>query len=160
MQSLPNSQTVVRPALTTRSVEPHYMQSLPDSQTVVQATNSLDDQDLLGLYERTRESCYLEELVKRYHGLVVSVVRSSLCDTHDIQDAVQATFLILVKSALKIQQRRSSQSSNNISVQYSQMAGKRICGVLINWMTSDCWSVPAIQSKPRSKQCSPIWRSS
>ncbi|MEZ6075136.1 MAG: sigma factor [Pirellulaceae bacterium] len=39
--------------------------------------------------------------------MVVSVVRGSLCDTHDIQDAVQATFLILVKSALKIQQRQS-----------------------------------------------------
>ncbi|MCC7334541.1 MAG: sigma-70 family RNA polymerase sigma factor [Pirellulaceae bacterium] len=83
------------------------MQSSLGSETVVQATSSLDDQDLLGLYERTRESCYLEELVKRYHGLVVSVVRGSLCDTHDIQDAVQATFLILVKSALKIQQRQS-----------------------------------------------------
>ena len=83
------------------------MQSLPDSPTDVRATSSLDDQDLLGLYERTRESCYLEELVRRYHGLVVSVVRSSLCEPHDIQDAVQATFLILVKSALKIQRRQS-----------------------------------------------------
>ena len=83
------------------------MQSLPDPPTDIRATSSLDDQDLLGLYERTRESCYLEELVQRYHGLVVSVVRSSLSDTHDIQDAVQATFLILVKSALKIQQRQS-----------------------------------------------------
>ena len=66
-----------------------------------------DDQDLLGLYDRSKDNGYLAEIVKRYHPLVVSIVRRNVTSSHDVQDGVQATFLILVKSAAKIRRRTS-----------------------------------------------------
>ncbi len=66
-----------------------------------------DDQDLLGLYDRFHDNGYLAEIVKRYHPLVISIVRRNVNSSHDVQDGVQATFLILVKSAAKILRRTS-----------------------------------------------------
>ncbi len=83
------------------------MPSPLDSKTVVNNLSDLDDAELLGLYVRGGEPEYLAELVERYHGLVASIVRRNSKDEHDIQDGVQATFLILVKSAAKIRRRES-----------------------------------------------------
>ncbi len=88
------------------------MQSLADVQSEIDAAgdcdpSQCDDQDLLGLYERSQDSRYLAEIVSRYHPLVVSVVRRNVNHAHDIQDGVQATFLILVKSIAKIRRRTS-----------------------------------------------------
>lgn len=66
-----------------------------------------DDQDLLSLYDRSKDNGYLTEIVKRYHPLVISIVRRNVISSHDVQDGVQATFLILVKSAAKIRRRTS-----------------------------------------------------
>lgn len=88
------------------------MQSFADPETDVGNTSqshpiNCDDQDLLGLYEKTREGRYLAEIVKRYHPLVASIVRRHVRNVHDVQDAVQATFLILIKSSAKIRRRTS-----------------------------------------------------
>lgn len=57
------------------------------------------DRDLLtGFVERGDEAAF-EALLRRHGPLVLNVCRKRLSDTHDLEDAFQATFLVLARNA-------------------------------------------------------------
>jgi RNA polymerase sigma factor (sigma-70 family) len=68
-----------------------------------QAENSPDEQ-LLHRFVSTREEAAFTELVRRHAPLVWSVCKRVLHEWHDLEDAFQATFLILVRKAASIGQ--------------------------------------------------------
>ena len=65
------------------------------------------DADLLTLFVESGNRSAIETLVLRYAGMVASVCRATVSDPASAEDAFQATFLVLLKSAKKIQKRRS-----------------------------------------------------
>ncbi len=75
---------------------------LPCEQELLQS-----DAELLSLYVHGGDQRAMEILIKRYAALVASVCRVTVNDPTSAEDAFQATFLILLKSAKKIQRRAS-----------------------------------------------------
>lgn len=65
------------------------------------------DAELLTLFVESGSRAAIETLIQRYAGMVASVCRCTVADTTSAEDAFQATFLVLLKSAKKIQNRRS-----------------------------------------------------
>lgn len=65
------------------------------------------DAELLTLFVESGSRAAIETLIQRYAGMVASVCRCTVADTASAEDAFQATFLVLLKSAKKIQKRRS-----------------------------------------------------
>ena len=57
------------------------------------------DSELLCRFERTRDESAFEELLRRHGPMVWAVCRQSLTDHADVEDAFQATFLALIRSA-------------------------------------------------------------
>ena len=68
-----------------RFVDPHYAQAT--------------DRELLGRYLAERDEAAFETLTHRHARLVRVAVGGVLTDPNDIDDALQATFLILVRRA-------------------------------------------------------------
>jgi RNA polymerase sigma factor (sigma-70 family) len=60
------------------------------------------DADLLKRYVRHGDASAFEALVRRHGPMVLAVCRRVLCNTHDAEDAFQATFLVLVSKASTI----------------------------------------------------------
>jgi RNA polymerase sigma factor (sigma-70 family) len=58
-----------------------------------------DDVRLLQRFASDRDEAAFTTLVQRYGPLVLRVCRNVLFDSHDVDDAFQATFLVLVKKA-------------------------------------------------------------
>jgi RNA polymerase sigma factor (sigma-70 family) len=69
--------------------------------------DAVSDRELLARFVRRADEAAFTEVVRRYGGLVFGVCRRILDDSHDAEDAFQATFLVLVRSARKIRKRRS-----------------------------------------------------
>lgn len=69
--------------------------------------SGLTDSELLTLFINHRDEAAFAELVQRYRRLVWSVCQRVLSDTHDIEDVFQATFLVLVRDAVRIRRRPS-----------------------------------------------------
>src|SRR5262249_41206389 len=67
----------------------------------------LSDAALLRQFVRTRDETAFAELVSRHGPLVLGVCRRTLCNTHDAEDVFQATFLVLARKAVSIQQQQS-----------------------------------------------------
>ena len=78
----------------------------PDESTSGRA-DAVSDRDLLTRFVRRHDERAFAEIVGRYGGLVLGVCRRVLSDTHSAEDAFQATFLVLARSARKIRKRRS-----------------------------------------------------
>lgn len=67
---------------------------------------TLDDPELLQRLQ-SGESAALEAIMLRHGSLVMAAARPILRDATDVEDVFQATFIVLLKSAHKIQQGRS-----------------------------------------------------
>ncbi len=65
------------------------------------------DTQLLNLFIEKESDKAFTDLVERYNGMVRSVCKSVLYQDHDVEDAVQASFLILAQKAATIKERQS-----------------------------------------------------
>ncbi len=77
------------------------IQRLFDQGTVV----SLGERQLLDRFLTRRDESAFEAIVGRHGPMVLSVCRRVLADEHAVEDAFQATFLVLVKKAGSIRDR-------------------------------------------------------
>ena len=76
----------------------HHIHDVFDRGTVA----GMDERLLLERFVARRDEVAFEALVARFGPMVLGVCRRSLDDSHDVEDAFQATFLILVKKAATI----------------------------------------------------------
>ena len=60
------------------------------------------DKDLLKRFLDSREEAAFEALVRRHGPMILAVCQRVLRESHDIEDAFQATFLVLVRKAAAI----------------------------------------------------------
>ena len=67
----------------------------------------LTDRQLLERFLTTHEEATFEALLRRHGPMVLGVCRRVLANTHDAEDAFQATFLVLVQRAASITARES-----------------------------------------------------
>jgi RNA polymerase sigma factor (sigma-70 family) len=74
------------------------------------ATEVVTDGELLERFATQQDQSALELLIRRHAGLVWSVCRRQLGETADAEDALQATFLVLVRKARKLERRPSLSS--------------------------------------------------
>lgn len=65
------------------------------------------DAELLALYLEAGDMEAMEQLIRRYSTMVATVCRLTVSDAAHAEDAFQATFLVLLQSAKKIQKRAS-----------------------------------------------------
>ena len=77
------------------------IQRLFDHGTVV----ALGERQLLERFITRGDESAFEAIIGRHGPMVLSVCRHVLDDHHDVEDAFQATFLILVKKAGSIRER-------------------------------------------------------
>jgi RNA polymerase sigma factor (sigma-70 family) len=67
----------------------------------------LTDRDLLDRWLSRRDEAAFETLVWRHGPLVLGACRRLLADDHDVEDAFQATFVVLVRKAATIRRREA-----------------------------------------------------
>src|SRR4051812_6016154 len=60
------------------------------------------DADLLGRFQTSRDPAAFEAIVRRHGPLVLTACRQVLADDADVDDAFQATFLVLLHDAGKV----------------------------------------------------------
>jgi RNA polymerase sigma factor (sigma-70 family) len=84
----------------------HYLRRMaaPDG------SGDLSDGQLLERFADQRDEAAFAVLVQRHGPLVLDVCRRILANTHDAEDAFQATFLVLVRNAAAIHKRESVSS--------------------------------------------------
>jgi RNA polymerase sigma factor (sigma-70 family) len=70
-------------------------------------TDDLSDADLLERFRARHEEAAFTLLVQRHGPMVLAVCRRVLGDRHEADDAFQATFLVLVRSASRIRKQAS-----------------------------------------------------
>jgi RNA polymerase sigma factor (sigma-70 family) len=68
---------------------------------------ALDDPLLLERFARLRDEAAFEVLVRRHGGMVLDVCRRLLRNHHDVEDAFQASFLVLVRHARSIRKSQA-----------------------------------------------------
>ena len=76
----------------------HYLRRL----VVGPVAEDTDDRQLLARFVAQHDATAFAVLVERYGPLVFGLCRRNLRDEHDADDAFQATFLLLVRSAAKV----------------------------------------------------------
>src|SRR4051794_38375886 len=72
--------------------------------------NGASDWELLERFAASQDQTAFEVLVWRYHRMVLSVCSRILADSNDVEDAFQATFLVLARKAGKIRRTGSLSS--------------------------------------------------
>jgi RNA polymerase sigma factor (sigma-70 family) len=73
--------------------------------TVARAVGDRTDAELLGQFVACQDEAAFEALVQRHGPMVLGVCQYLLADAHDVEDAFQATFLVLVSKAASIGRR-------------------------------------------------------
>jgi DNA-directed RNA polymerase specialized sigma24 family protein len=66
---------------------------------VLRDATGLSDGQLLERYVTCRDEAAFEALLRRHAPMVLGVCRRVLDDSHEVRDAFQATFLVLVRNA-------------------------------------------------------------
>jgi RNA polymerase sigma factor (sigma-70 family) len=79
----------------------HFLRNLVGSAPAEEASEAL----LLERYVVYRDEAAFETLVRRFGPMVLGVCRRILTDGHAVEDAFQATFLVLVRKARSIRKR-------------------------------------------------------
>lgn len=74
------------------------------------ASSGSTDWELLERFVGARDESAFEILLWRHHRMVLSVCSRILADSHDVEDAFQATFLVLARKARSIRQSGSLSS--------------------------------------------------
>ena len=74
---------------------------------LVDGSDRLGDHELLERFVIRREEPAFEALLRRHGPLVLGVCQRLLSDRHDVEDAFQATFLVLVRRAASIRKLES-----------------------------------------------------
>src|SRR5437879_6378369 len=70
-------------------------------------TAELTDGELLDRFVQHHDEAAFARLVQRHGHMVLAVCRSFLRNAHDAEDAFQATFLVLVRSAWSVRKQSS-----------------------------------------------------
>src|SRR5262245_14908145 len=70
-------------------------------------TGGLTDGELLGRFVAARDEAAFEALVHRHGPMVLGLCRRLLKNSHDAEDAFQATFLLLARKATSVIKRES-----------------------------------------------------
>jgi RNA polymerase sigma factor (sigma-70 family) len=92
--------------------------------------SDVSDQELLARFVTQRDQGAFEVLVRRYGPLVLGVCRRRLWDPQDVEDAYQATFLVLVRKAGSLRRRELLRNwlygvANRIAVRARAYAARR-----------------------------------
>src|SRR5262245_12302251 len=74
------------------------------------SSDEVGDSDLLERFIQHQDEAAFDTLLQRHGRLVLGVCRSFLSDSHDAEDAFQATFLVLVRSAKSVRKQSSLSS--------------------------------------------------
>ncbi len=75
--------------------------------TLVSDGHEVSDGELLEIYQKSGSAAAFAAIVRRHAPMVASVIRRMMSHPQDCEDAFQATFLVLVRSATKIRNPKS-----------------------------------------------------
>src|SRR5437870_4134835 len=83
-----------------------YRSVLRQLRQIIEPAGDPTDRQLLDRFTHDHEETAFAALVSRYGPMVLGVCRRVLNNTHDTEDAFQATFLILVRKTGSLRKQR------------------------------------------------------
>src|SRR5262245_53538619 len=73
----------------------------------VQTCQGLSDRELLERFVGAHDEAAFTVLIERHGPMVLGVCRRQLADCHEVEDACQATFLVLARKAASVRKKTS-----------------------------------------------------